>query len=158
VRAEAWGSPETAIAAWEQLLRDPLKTSQAARELLRLGAIWNDLPATIVALKRVIQLYPQEPRFRIQLALSSSWRNRKSTQARTTLKELESSSQSEPNFCIASALAALRFGSPEASGRLGQSHQHRSEQRPSGLAGGSGCRPRTRLPTDPRRNWRANWM
>jgi tetratricopeptide (TPR) repeat protein len=114
VRAEAWGSPETAIAAWEQLLRDPLKTSQAARELLRLGAIWNDLPATIVALKRVIQLYPQEPRFRIQLALSQLMEEQEIDQARATLKELEPRSQNEPTFYIASALAALRFGSPEA--------------------------------------------
>ncbi len=112
IRAEAWGAAEAAIQAWEQLLDYPMSSPQASRELLRLGALWHHLPATLLALKRVIQIHPTEPRFRIQLALSQLILEQEEDEARATLKELAPSYSNDTTFCVASALAALRANSP----------------------------------------------
>ena len=112
VRAESWGAPEAAIQAWVELLDFPLSAAQASRELLRLGALWHQLPATSLALRRVIQLHPNEPRFRIQLALSQLMLEQDEDQARATLKELAPRYAEDPTFCVASSLAALRANSP----------------------------------------------
>ena len=112
VRAESWGAPESAIQAWVELLDFPHSSAQAARELLRLGALWHQLPATSLALRRVIQLHPNEPRFRIQLALSQLMLEQDEDQARATLKELAPRYANDPTYCVASALAALRANSP----------------------------------------------
>ena len=112
LRAEAWGAAEAAIQAWEQLLDYPMSSPQAARELLRLGAMWHHLPATLMALKRVIQIHPTEPRFRIQLALSQLVMEQEEDEARATLKELATGYSNDPTYCVASALSALRANSP----------------------------------------------
>ncbi len=114
VRAEEWGAREPAIAAWEELLDEPLQAAHAARELLRLGALWHHLPATSVALRRVSQLHPLEPRFRLQLALSQLLLGHDENDARVTLKELEPVLREEPLYCVTAALAAVRASSPDA--------------------------------------------
>jgi hypothetical protein len=60
----------------------------------------------------VIQLHPNEPRFRIQLALSQLMLEQDEDEAQATLKELAPRYSNDPTFCVASALAALRANSP----------------------------------------------
>lgn len=113
IHAELVGAPEPAIRAWEHLLDDPFRAGKAARELIRLGALYHDLRATRAALERLVQMRPREPQFRIQLALAQLLLGEDEEEARTALKELEPGFRDDPVYCISAALAAVRAGAPD---------------------------------------------
>lgn len=114
IHAEAVGARDASLRAWELLLDDPFLAAKAAQELLRQGALWHDLRATAKALKRLAQMRPNQPKFRIQLALAQLLLGEEEAAAQQTLKELEPGWRNEPVYCVAASLAALRANAPDA--------------------------------------------
>lgn len=106
--AEAVGARQIAAQALEILLLDPMYASQASTELLRLGMALREPRAIYLALRRIVELRPDDTESRLGLAYCQLLLEVDGEAAERTLAAGPAAYQNRNLYQIVAALKALR--------------------------------------------------
>ena len=117
IHAEDSGASEVAVRAWEGMLQDPVLAVRAATQMLRLAGI-SDPHASLAALRRLVQVRPDDTGARLALAHSQLLLKVDIDEAMATLARSEKTFVDKDFFQVVSVLGALVHGENDHAAQL----------------------------------------